>query len=204
MSFINITSYHSNSLVSFHHFQGTFGKFKKVEISGKLVDIPFDEHFPEDWIVDEKRYYDDDGEKYRITGPISCYGCRKNGVFKGVIIGYCTVCAEKHELERGLGLFGYLTDKGIPYEADHCIQRNWFGSSIYKYPKEKSMWNTYLKDVDMNSIGDNDLKDKYKNGYFSDKKEEEVKGYYCDIELYYEEKELREYYNRPENNRQEE
>ena len=41
MSFIETTVY--NSLVSFHHFQGTFGKFKKVEINRKLIDIPFDE-----------------------------------------------------------------------------------------------------------------------------------------------------------------
>jgi len=196
MAFINTTSY--NSLVSFHHFQGTFGKFKKVEINRKLIDIPFDANFPEVWIVDEIKYYDDDDERYRITGPITCNLCRKNGVFNGVIIGYCNVCAEVHDLERGLGLFGYLTDKGIPYEADHCIQRNLFGSHIYKYPKENSMWNTYLKNVDLSLVGDKDLKEKYKNGYYSDKKEEEVKGYYCDRELYQEEPELREVHRRQE------
>jgi hypothetical protein len=180
MSFINTTSY--NSLVSFHHFQGTFGKFKKVEINRKLVDIPFDECFPDNWIVDEIRYFDDENERYRITGPISCHRCRKNCIFKGVIIGYCNVCAEMHQLERGLGLFGYLTDKGIPYEADHCIQTGLFNSSrIYRYPKEKSMWNTYMKNIDMDLVGDKELNDKYKNGYYSVTKEEEVKGYYCDI-----------------------
>jgi hypothetical protein len=182
MFLINTTYY--NSLVSFHHFQGTFGKFKKVEINGKLIEIPFDEHFLDDWIVDEIKYFDEKNEMYRITGPISCYRCRKNGIWNGVIIGYCNVCAEIHELERGLGLFGYITDKGIPYEADHCIQTNLFGSNIYKYPKEKSMWNTYFKNVDMSLVGDTDLKEKYKDGYFSDKKEEKVKGYYCDRELY--------------------
>jgi hypothetical protein len=188
MSFIGTTIYLPS--VKFHHYQGSHGKFKRVEISGKLVNIPFDENFPDKWIVDERLYYDDDSERDRITGPITCGYCRK-AIFKGVIIGYCTKCAEIHELERGLGLFGHLTDKGLPYEAENCITTNIFGTNVSKYPKEKSIWNTYMKDVDINCVGDKDLNIKYKNGYYSDSKEEKITDYY-------QEKELEEYYRQQE------
>ena len=195
MSFIVTTEYLPS--VKFHHYQGSHGKFKRVEISGKLVDVPFDENFPDKWIVDERLYYDDDIERDRITGPISCGLCRK-AIFKGVIVGYCTNCAEIHELERGLGLFGHITDKGLPYEVEHCITTNIFGTNISKYPKEKSMWNTYMKDVDISCVGDKELNFKYKNGYYSDTKEEKIKGYYSTVDEYYQEKELEEYYREQE------
>jgi hypothetical protein len=199
MSFIGTTNY--LPLVKFHHYQGSHGKFKRVEISGKLINVPFDENFPDKWIVDERLYYDDDIEMDRITGPITCGWCRK-AIFKGVIVGYCTKCAEIHELKRGNGMFGYLTDKGIPYEAEKCITSNLFGTQITNYSKEKSMWNTYMKDVDINCVGDKDLNVKYKNGYYSDTKEEKIKGYYCTLEHYYQEKELEELYEEEEEGRE--
>lgn len=169
-----------------HIYKGSFGNFiKKMEISGKLLDIPFDENISNRWIIDEKRYWDDDTEKYLITGPITCNRCRKNGFWNGVFIGYCNVCAEIHEQERGLGLFHSLTDKGIPYEAHHGFKKVgwWGGNHVYAFPKEKSMWNTYLKDIDFEKIGDENLKEKFKNGYYSDSdtNEEEIKGYYCNL-----------------------
>ena len=195
MSFIETEIY--LPLVKIHHYQGTYGKFKKFEINGVKSDVPFDENFPTQWIMDERQYYDYEYERERITGPFSCSWCCKNGLFNGVFIGYCTKCAEIHELERGHGLFGHLTDKGIPYEAEHCISNSIFGSSIFRYPKEKSMWNTYMKDVDLTFVGDVNLKEKYKkNGYFCDRKEEVIKGYYCTFDEYCEEKELEEEYNR--------
>jgi hypothetical protein len=195
MSFIETEIY--LPLVKIHHYQGTYGKFKKFEINGIKSDIPFDEHFPTKWIMDERKYYDDEYKRERITGPFSCAWCCKSGLFNGVFIGYCTKCAEIHDLERGHGLFGHLTDKGIPYEADHCITNSIFGSSIFRYPKEKSMWNTYMKDVDLTCVGDVNLKEKYnKNGYFCDVKEEVIKGYYCTFDEYYEEKALEEEYYR--------
>lgn len=195
MSLIETEIY--SHLVKIHHYQGTFGKFKKFEINGIKSDMPFDEHFPSQWIMDERKYYDEDYERNRITGPFSCGWCCKNGLFNGVFIGYCTKCAEIHELERGLGLFGHLTDKGIPYEADHGMTTNLFGSSIFRYPKEKSMWNTYMKEIDLTCIGDANLKEKYKkNGYFCDSKEEVMENYYCTFEEHYEEKELEEEYYR--------
>lgn len=173
-------------LVKIHHYQGSYGKFKRIEINGIKSDIPIDEHFPNEWIMDERQYYDEEYERERITGPFSCGWCCRQGMFNGVFIGYCTKCAEIHELERGHGLFGHLTDKGIPYEAEHCITNTIFGSSIFRYPKEKSMWNTYMKDIDLTFVGDVNLKEKYKNGYFCHYKEEVMKGYYCTLDQYFE------------------
>jgi len=178
-SFLNDKPIKKNN-VSFIHYNGSFGKFKKVKILGRIVDIPFDINIPDTWIVNEKRYFDNDSETHRITGPITCGGCRRNGFWNGVFIAYCNVCAEIHDHERGLGLFRGLTDKGLPYEAEHCITNNLFGTRIYKLQKEKSMWNTYLKNIDLSLVGDQELKDKYKNGYFCDTKKE-ITGYYCDL-----------------------
>jgi hypothetical protein len=205
MSFIETEIY--LPLVKIHHYQGSFGKFKRLEINGIKSDVPFDERFPTKWIVDERKYYDDEYNMERITGPFSCGWCRRQGMFNGVIIGYCTKCAEIHELERGLGLFGHLTDKGLPYEAQHCITNSIFGKSIFQYPKEKSMWNTYMKNIDLiNCVGDVNLKEKYnKNGYFCETKEKVIKGYYCSLEEYYQEKELEEeYYREKETDAEEE
>jgi hypothetical protein len=182
-----------NPFIRIHMYKGSFGTLiKKIEIHGKIIHIPYHEFVPNRWIINEKRYWDDDSESYRITGPITCNRCRNNGFFKGAFFGYCNVCAEKHEYERGNGLFHSKTDKGLPYEADHCIQSIgwWGGTHVCPLPKEKSMWNTYLKGIDMTLIGDEMLINKYKNGYYSDIKEEKIKGYYVDLDLYYEEKKI--------------
>jgi len=125
--------------------------------------LPIDIHVPFEWMTNEKeKFYDG---KFWKTGPYHCNYCKKNGFYNGVFIGYCNICAEIHDYERGLGLFGHLTMEKKPYEAE-CATNNW--GNIYRLPGEKSMWKTYMKNVEMSEIGDEYLKNKYINFYYTD------------------------------------
>jgi hypothetical protein len=136
------------------------GQYYKLRVPGQKSNIPYDIHFPVQWIFDEKRQFYDDRDW--ITGPFYCNYCRSQGMWNGVFIGYCNSCAEIHEYKRGRGLFGYTTDKGIPYEVHHIMNRR----NILDITYNLSIFDTYLKNVDVDKIGDAELKKMYANGYY--------------------------------------
>lgn len=158
-----------NKNITKHIYQGTHGIYYMLEVNGKKT-LPYDIHFPVEWILNEKRFFEDN--KAKITGHIFCNKCRVQGMWHSVIIGYCNVCAEHHKYQRGNGLFGYKTDKGLPYEVTHCINNSFNFSNFNIQPVSKdlntSMFNTYLKNVDVkNNIGDDKLEEMYKNGNYN-------------------------------------
>lgn len=86
-------------------------------------------NFPEEWILNEKEY----------TGR-ECANCMGNGadgyaMWRGVILGYCCNCAREYDYERGPGFYCYGREM------------------LYKCP-EKSAYETYLKGVNLEEIGD--------------------------------------------------
>jgi hypothetical protein len=100
-------------------------------------------------------YYEYDGEIYTATfplewakthqvntGPKNCKNCAYYGSWNGVFIGYCVNCARyKYMGYRGCG-FIYL---GIQFKTDHV------------FDTVKSVFDTYLKGIDMNNIGRSDI-----------------------------------------------
>ena len=158
-----------NSKVKQYVFQGTLGRqYYQLEFNGILSTLPIDMNVPVKWMLNETRkfYGDFHTGKIRTTGPFHCNGCR-NVFFKGIFVGYCGICAEMHNYDRGAGLTGHKTMEGKPYEFD-ILQKN---GNIVHIPENKSMWKTYFKDVDINQIGEIE---KYRNGYYVDKGEEKI------------------------------
>jgi hypothetical protein len=124
-------------------YQGSNGKYYNIEDIKEspkpLFPTYYDIHYPLDWIFDENYSYDE-GNHY-ITGPLHCQFCKEQGYYNGVFIGYCDVCAaEFKDGERGYGI-------------------NILNNNIVDLDKENtnSIWNTYLKNVDLNEIGDLNL-----------------------------------------------
>lgn len=84
------------------------------------------------------------------TGPNACANCRDVGSWNGVFIGYCTNCAEmEYQLCRG---HGFIKP----------------GKEAIKDNANTSAFQTYLKDVVMDSIGDKDMFDSYAVHYAED------------------------------------
>jgi len=140
-----------------HIYQGTLGKYYYIENdndneNNKLFPIYYDIHFPIDWIFNEETIYSHFG-KNNITGPQDCDNCKYYGYYNGVFIGYCLNCADKLEYERGNG----MTPIGPGIELDETM----VAFDLTNYKKENSMWNTYLKDVNLNEIGDEKLYEDY-------------------------------------------
>jgi hypothetical protein len=111
--------------------------------------------------MDEAFYYK--GKKLYSTGPISCIYCKEYGYCNGVFIGYCTICADHFECERGNG---FIINSNVN-PGHECIKYLMHNSSenninddnfeILTLQKENSIWETYLKDVTFNDIGDTKL-----------------------------------------------
>lgn len=90
-------------------------------------------YFPEKWAV----------EPVECTGPECCPTCQEFGFWNGVFIAYCYQCAvHVYRGERGRGMIG----RGIEaaYEDTMHIP---------------SMFETYLKGVDLDMIGDTNIED---------------------------------------------
>jgi hypothetical protein len=98
-------------------------------------------------------FYNYDGTKYAPTfplvwakdhltgtGPESCAMCKTIGYWNGVFVGYCVKCAEQYNCERGNGFIFYGEEK-----------RN--------KKNLKSARFTYMKDVDLNEIGNKEICD---------------------------------------------
>ena len=85
----------------------------------------YDNHFPKEYAVSHKPG----------TGPKNCRLCAAHGHWRGVFIGYCVKCAIGHyNRTRGNGF--------IAAGVEFCIQTN------------TSSFNTYLKGVGLDEIGD--------------------------------------------------
>jgi hypothetical protein len=90
-------------------------------------------YFPEKWAV----------ETIECTGPECCPTCQEFGFWNGVFIAYCYQCAVHcYRGERGRGMIGCGIE--ATYEDTMHIP---------------SMFETYLKDVDLDMIGDTNLED---------------------------------------------
>jgi hypothetical protein len=142
-------------------FQGSHGKYYYVDYKNKEEDsfpIYYDIHFPLNWIFDEEMkmipWYNHpiDCESELLTGPNHCNNCKYFGYYNGVFIGYCMNCASLFENSRGNG----LTDM----EAVE-VNENMVALDLTYFSKEKSMWNTYLKGVSLDQIGDSKLKEDF-------------------------------------------
>jgi hypothetical protein len=142
-------------------FQGSHGKYYCVDYKDKDEEsfpIYYDIHFPLNWIFDEELkmipWYNHpiDCESELLTGPNHCNNCKYFGYYNGVFIGYCMNCASEFENSRGNG----LTDmEGVE------LNENMVAIDLTYFSKEKSMWNTYLKGVSLDEIGDNKLKEDF-------------------------------------------
>jgi hypothetical protein len=93
----------------------------------------YSSYFPQKWAV----------EHIEGTGPAECFLCDEYGHWNGVFIGYCYQCAIKcYHGERGRGMVNYGVEKDTESVAD--------------YP---SIFDTYLRGVDLDSIGDRLIED---------------------------------------------
>jgi len=88
--------------------------------------------FPEEWVLDH----------FPDTGPRECGNCAYYGSWNGVFLGYCANCAIVYNGERGHGFID--------------IGRE--GDGSWDFP---SVFDTYLKDVSPDDVGDKDFMDSF-------------------------------------------
>jgi hypothetical protein len=119
-------------------YQGNHGKFYNI----KNTDVYYDIHFPLLWAVDNISCETN-------IGPLYCENCIYNGYYNGVFIGYCVDCAYHYEFKRGYGLFAH----GI--EVNEHLFNSLYNDKSYFI--ENTIWNTYLKNVLFDDIGDDYL-----------------------------------------------
>jgi len=120
---------------------------------------------------DRHNYYSYDEELYTgtfplewaethlpLTGPKECGNCRFFGSWNGVFIGYCINCAiYQYKGQRGSGFIG----NGVEYK----ITNNDWRDLLEEYQTEQgvpSIFETYLKNIKMDDIGDKDFIDSAK------------------------------------------
>lgn len=125
-------------------YQGSQGKYYVWNF------IPYDIHFPLEWAMNPQKTMitnvKEDGIDSFIThGPENCVNCLDVGLWNGVFIGYCASCAQNaYDLKRGNGMV-------------ECGMECMYDIDAYD---RKSMWNTYMKGVNLMDIGDTRL-DRY-------------------------------------------
>jgi len=94
--------------------------------------VQYDIHFPLHWALEPKQL--EDGF---VCGPSHCDNCLEYGSYRGVFIGYCLNCATSYGYERGNGFL------------DHGVEQ----TEGYGREAKNSVWNTYLKNVNLEDIG---------------------------------------------------
>lgn len=118
--------------------QGSHGEY--YEFCGVNYDI----HFPVDWAskIPDHRFgiTKEDLEEF---GHDNCLNCLKYGYYNGVVIGYCANCARLLNYTRGNGMISI----GLEITSEYSINNT-------EYSDENSMWNGYMKNVDLDQIGD--------------------------------------------------
>lgn len=97
-------------------------------------DCLYSVYFPEKWAV----------EPIECTGPECCPTCQEFGFWNGVFIAYCYHCAVHfYHGERGRGMIG-------------CgVEANNYADTMHI----PSMFETYLKDIDLDTVGDTNIED---------------------------------------------
>jgi len=133
-------------------YKGSKGLYYYIEDDNaceddKLFPVYYDIHFPLQWALNEKIVDTYHGEI--VTGPPHCDNCKDYGYYNGVFIGYCLNCAEVFDYTRGNG----MTNIGPGIELDETM----VAFDLTDYKKENSMWNTYLKNINLDDIGDQKL-----------------------------------------------
>lgn len=88
--------------------------------------------FPQEWVLNQ----------LAGTGPKDCKKCHWYGSWNGVFIGYCVTCAKMYKGERGRGFIGFADE-----------------TTLEEAKQIPSAYSTYLKDVDLDEIGDKDFMD---------------------------------------------
>ena len=155
MSLIATISYTDE--IKINIYQGTHGKYFNIEDNKKdtfVNKINYDSHFPLNWILNEKHFYE--GLECKLTGPIHCKYCRDYGHYNGVFIGYCSRCADQFNWSRGCG-FLTAPDQPPGIEIKTYMKTTIHGCFILDHHKKNSMWETYLKGVTLDQIGDTKL-----------------------------------------------
>ena len=93
--------------------------------------IAYDRHFPIEWAMNPRELDND-----FTCGPTDCLNCLHYGSYNGVFIGYCANCAQVYDYQRGNGFI----DSGEEFKHEGFYDEN-------------SVWNTYLKYVNLDEIG---------------------------------------------------
>ena len=148
-----------NNDIQIKVFEGSHGKFYSIKepileeekevVTRNDIILYYDIHFPIEWALDNSFYILVDEEIQ--VGPKYCPNCVEYGFFNGVFIGYCANCASLLEYKKGNGL--------LPDGLEVTKETHAFDISNIK--EENSIWNTYLKDVTIEQIGDLERKEEY-------------------------------------------
>ena len=96
-----------------------------------LNGIPYDKHFPIEWAMNPRELDND-----FTCDPSVCKNCLNYGSYNGVFIGYCANCAQEYDYQRGNGFI----ESGEEFKHEGFYDEN-------------SVWNTYLKYVNLDEIG---------------------------------------------------
>jgi len=148
MSIIAILNLKEN--INIEILQGSCGKYYRIlENNYNLLAINYDIHFPLEWALFKNSFLIN-GEIYN-TGPNYCKNCQFYGFHNGVFLGYCMNCAEVFNFTRGNGMTDLYKE----------VDENMVAFDLTNFKKENSIWNTYLKDISLNEIGDEKLKEEY-------------------------------------------
>ena len=163
-------------------YKGKQGNYYQIENNNNiknLFPINYDIHFPINWAINTN-IINKDGFLVE-TGPENCINCKLYGHLNGVFVGYCMNCAEDYEYERGNG----MTDLGVE------VNKEMIALDLSNIEEKNSIWNTYLKNISIEEIGDENLleeftlykdlpdlisvsdNDKYENQFISDNEEED-------------------------------
>jgi len=130
--------------VEIKKFKGSYGgEYYKVR------GIPYDIHFPIQWVFQTPIITYDGEEENDCFGPENCNLCVEHGFCSGVFIGYCLQCANKANFRRGNGMYS------IGNEIDNVRAK--FHNIPLEYKDENSMWNSYMKGVNVREVGDETL-----------------------------------------------
>ena len=147
-----------NKDIKINIYDGSNGNFYSIEepvcedeenITRNEIILNYDCHFPVEWALDNKSYVNEFFESK--VGPKYCLNCIEFGYKNGVFIGYCANCAELLDYKRGNGL--------LPDGNEVCKETFAFDTSDIK--EENSIWNTYLKNVSEEKIGDFQIMEDY-------------------------------------------